>query len=198
MAYFDQPGAWTRYNATQLDRPPRELAQLLVQHAGDGGGRLALDLGFGSGIETALLLAHGWRVLAIDADPAAAASLRGRVPDAPLTVRTQDFADLRTVPPVHLVHAAWSLPYAGVHLRRVWSLVRGALAPGGWVGCDLFGERDTTADAADVARLSDADVAAFLDGLAVVHHEVLEADGTSFGGPQHWHVHSVVGRRPPG
>jgi tellurite methyltransferase len=200
VGHFDEPGAWSRYNATQVDRAPRPLAVELLEHAGDGRGRLALDLGFGSGVETALLLDRGWRVLGIDADPVAGESLRARLPadrGERLTVRTQAFADLDALPPAHLVHAGRSLPYAGVHLPRVWSLLRAALLPGGWLACDLFGERDTTADADDIAVLADAEVDRHLDGLDVVRHEVVEADGTAFAGPQHWHTHSVLARRPP-
>ena len=199
MGRFDEPGAWSSYNATQLDRPPRPLALTLLAHAGDGDGRLALDLGFGAGVETALLLAHGWRVLAIDADPAAGEALRARLRDderGRLTVATQHFAGLQELPGVDLVHAAWSLPYAGVHLPRLWELMLAALVPGGWLACDLFGVR-ATADADDVARLTDDDVDRFLTRLAVVHREEQEADGLSYGRPTHWHVHSVVGRRLP-
>jgi tellurite methyltransferase len=201
VSYFDEPGAWNRYNATQVDREPRPLLRTLLRHAGDGQGRLALDLGFGSGVETGLLLHRGWRVLGIDADPAAADSLRDRLAAedaARLTTRAQPFQEIETLPRVQLVHAGRSLPYAGVHLSRLWELLMAALAPGGWLACDLFGERDTTADADDIATLTDADVDRLLDRLDVVHHEVQEADGTSYGGPQHWHTHSVVGRRLPG
>ncbi|WP_138733805.1 class I SAM-dependent methyltransferase [Modestobacter excelsi] len=199
MREFDEPGAWGRYNATQRDRPPRPLALTLLAHAGEGAGRLALDLGSGAGVESALLLDHGWRVLAVDGDPAAADLLRERLPPEQaerLTTRTTAFADLDALPAVDLVHAAWSLPYAGVHLERLWELLLSALVPGGWLACHLFGTR-ATADAADVARLSAADVDRFVDRLDVVHREEQEVDGTASGRPVHWHVHSVVGRRRP-
>jgi hypothetical protein len=151
-------------------------------------------------VETARLLRRGWRVLAVDADPAAGPSLLRRLPAgdaARLTVRTQDFAALDRLPELHLVHAAWSLPYAGRHLPRVWEVLMAALLPGGWLACDLFGERDTTADADDIAKLTDREVEELLRGVDVVHRETLEVDGTAFTGPQHWHVHSVVARRLP-
>jgi trans-aconitate methyltransferase len=200
MGWFDEPGAWSRYNAGQENRSPRPLVQTVLAHAGDGDGRPALDLGFGAGVETALLLHRGWRVLAVDTDRAAGPSLRRRLPAedaARLTTRRQDFAVLDQLPELHLVHAAWSLPYAGRHLPRVWDLLLAALVPGGWLACDLFGERDTTADADDIARLTDGEVDRLLGPLDVVHRETLEADGTAFAGPQHWHVHSVVARRGP-
>jgi tellurite methyltransferase len=197
MGWFDEPGAWSRYNTTQRDRPPRPLVQTLLQHTGDGDGRLALDLGYGAGVETALLLDRGWRVLAIDGDPAAAESLRARLPTERLTTATRDFADLDDLPELHLIHASWSLPYAGRQLPRLWNLLSSALVPGGWLACDLFGERDGTADADDIARLADEEVTRLLAPLEVLQHDVLEADGTAYSGPQHWHVHSLVARRRP-
>ncbi|WP_369137480.1 class I SAM-dependent methyltransferase [Modestobacter versicolor] len=198
MAHFDAPGAWSRYNATQVHRPPRALVTTLLDHAGEGRGRLALDLGSGAGVESAALLDRGWRVLAVDGDPAAERLLRARVPAAQaqrLTVRTQAFAELDDLPPLDLVHSAWSLPYAGAQLSQVWDQLLAALVPGGWLACDLFGERDTTADADDVARLTAAEVDGLLAGLDVVHRDEQEADGESYGRPTHWHVLSVVGRR---
>jgi methylase of polypeptide subunit release factors len=40
--------------------------------AGSGAGRRALDLGGGAGVETQAILGRGWEVLAIDYDPEAA------------------------------------------------------------------------------------------------------------------------------
>jgi hypothetical protein len=79
----------------------------------------------------------------------------------------------------------------------LWRRITTALVPGGWLACDLFGSRDTTRDADDIARLADDEVTRLLDGFDVVAHEVLEADGVAYSGPQHWHVHSVVARRSP-
>jgi trans-aconitate methyltransferase len=169
----------------------------LLEHAGDGDGRLALDLGSGVGVETALLLDRGWRVLAVDGDREAMDSLRARFPTERLVTATRAFADLDELPELSLVHAAWSLPYAGRHLPRLWDRLLAALVPGGWLGCDLFGERDTTADADDIARLTDDEIARYLGPFDVAQHDVEEADGTAYSGPQHWHVHSVVARRLP-
>jgi len=199
MALFDQPGAWSRWNATQRDRVPRPLVHALLRHAGDGDGRLALDLGCGAGVEAELLLRRGWRVLAVDGDPEAGPSLAARLPAglrAGLEVLTADFADLPVLPPLDLVHAGWSLPYAGRSLPRVWHALLTALVPGGWLGGELFGDRDGPPDATDVATLSDAQLDRLLAPLTVVQRDTQEADGESPSGPHHWHVHTVVARRP--
>lgn len=199
MAVMDEPDGWSRYNATQTDREPRALVQTLLRHAGEGGDRLAVDLGFGSGVETEALLRRGWRVLAIDADPTAAELLAARLPaelSARLDIVTRNFADIDALPEAHLVHAAWSLPYAGKAFPRLWDTLMAALAPGGWIGCELFGDRDTMASHPGVSTQTEAEARRLLDGLDVAELDTIEQDGMSFGGPQHWHVHAVVARRP--
>ena len=199
MAVMDEPDGWSRYNATQVDREPRTLVQTLLHHAGDGRDRLAVDLGFGSGVETEELLRRGWRVCAIDGDPTAAELLTRRLSTeqaARLTVLTSDFSDIDALPEVSLVHAAWALPYAGSAFPRLWEVLMSALAPGGWIGCELFGDRDTMAGHPRVTAHSEAEARRLLEPLSVVEFDTIEQDGMSYGGPQHWHVHSVVARRP--
>ena len=200
MPVLDEPDGWSRYNATQADREPRALVQTLLRRAGDGRGRRAVDLGFGSGVETEALLRRGWRVLAIDSDPTAARLLTDRLPPEQaerLEVRSADFADVGALPEVDLVHAAWSLPYAGAAFPQLWDVLMTALAPGGWIGCELFGDRDTMAGHPRVAAHTQAEAHRLLEPLSVVEIETIEQDGMSYGGPQHWHVFSVVARRPP-
>lgn len=201
MKALEQPGDWTAYNLTQTARrEPRRLVQELLSHAGDGHDRIALDLGFGAGVETEALLRHGWQVTAIDWDPAArdllarrlAAELAERV-----TVLTCDFADIEALPAVHLVHASMALPFAGPHFHRLWKATLSALRPGGWIGCELFGARDSQAGLPGVATHSDAEISVLLAELTLVHFQTHERDGVSFSGPQHWHFHSLVGQRPP-
>ncbi len=199
MAVMDEPDGWSRYNATQVDRAPRALVQSLLLHAGEGYERRAVDLGFGSGVETEALLSHGWRVLAIDADPTAAELLSHRLSEqhaARLDILTSDFADIDALSEVDLVHAAWSLPYAGDAFPHLWANLMSALVPGGWIGCELFGDRDTMASHPGVAAHTEEEARRLLEPLSVVEFDTIEQDGMSYGGPQHWHVYSVVAQRP--
>lgn len=50
---------WQSYNEAQPTRPVRPLTAALLEHAGDGNGRHAIDLGCGSGVETRALAAAG-------------------------------------------------------------------------------------------------------------------------------------------
>ena len=87
-----------------------------------------LEVGAGTGIATGPMLDRGWRVIAVELDPAMAAMLRGRFPAVPVTVAA--FEDVR--PPADLVDLV--LCATAFHWldpgRRV-DLVARTLHPGG-------------------------------------------------------------------
>jgi trans-aconitate methyltransferase len=200
MTAFKQAQDWSRYNQTQIDRPEeRALARKVLELAGPGAGRQAIDLGGGAGVETAAILRRGWEVLAIDYDPEAAAFASARLTNlerARLTFRTQDFTEIDGLPASDLIHAAWSLPFAGDRLVHLWGVLLEALNPGGWLACELFGDRDSEAQDPDVATLTRQQVDQLLEPLDVVSLETVEQDSTSFTGPHHRHVFTLVARKP--
>src|SRR6202011_472039 len=59
-------------------RPPRRTLLKALERFGEGDGRAAVDLGCGDGRDAIELLRQGWRVLAIDAEPAAMERLKAR------------------------------------------------------------------------------------------------------------------------
>ncbi|WP_278237392.1 class I SAM-dependent methyltransferase [Isoptericola sp. AK164] len=204
MVRFDDEH-WDTYNAAQEGRTPRRLCRRLLDRAGPGGGRRALDLGAGAGVETAALLHHGWRVLAIDPAPSTVERVTATVAPAhrpALTVRRQGVADALPLPPLDLVHAAFTLPFVPpADFPAVWDGLRSALRPGGWCGVTLFGPRDAwAADPALAGRLSfhaRDELDDLCSGWDVVEVVEQETDGASFGGPKHWHTLEVVARSTP-
>ncbi|ARU50233.1 hypothetical protein CBR64_00600 [Cellulosimicrobium cellulans] len=197
------PARWPAYNAAQRGRPVRDLCRRVLDLAGPGDGRLALDLGCGAGMETAAMLDAGWRVLALDPAPGTGALVRevvGPGDGTRLTVHEAGFANVSTlVDPAsaHLVHASYALP----HVPRpafddAWRQVRAALAPGGWLAVDLFGDRDSWAGVPDETFLTRTEVDDHLAGLDVVVLDEVEEDGEAFSGPKHWHTYAVVARAP--
>jgi 23S rRNA (adenine-N6)-dimethyltransferase len=72
-----------------------DWAARIVADAGIGRGDFVLDVGAGSGILTAHLVAAGARVVAIELHPHRAQLLRARFADAPVKVVRADGADLR-------------------------------------------------------------------------------------------------------
>ncbi len=192
--------AYYRYTAGRAPRDLFERARAAWAETGREPG-VAVEIGFGDGTETAELLAAGWRVLAIDAQQAAADVLEERVPPTQrdrlaIAVASAETVDL---PPADLVYSGFSLPYLGPDLFPVaWRRLVDALAPGGLLVVNLFGDRDDYAGEPDVAFVDRADVERLLDGLEVVELDEHEEDAGSFGGPKHWHLFDIVAARPAG
>ena len=194
VAYDD---IWSAYNEAQLGREPRELCRAVLGRAGPGRGRLAADLGCGSGVETRALLDSGWRVVAVDSEPSTPARLAEQIGNPErLEVRVQAFKDLR-LEGVDLLHAAYALPFTDpADFPSVWQELRDALNPGGWLAVDLFGDRDDWAHTEGMTFLTRSQVEALLQGLDVVLLDEEDEDGHAFTGPKHWHVFHVLARQP--
>jgi hypothetical protein len=61
---------WAGYHARSQERSPRPLLLRACDLLGAGGGRMAVDLGCGSGTDALALLQRGWAVTAVDRDEA--------------------------------------------------------------------------------------------------------------------------------
>ncbi|GAB3410514.1 hypothetical protein GCM10027569_26060 [Flindersiella endophytica] len=141
------------------------------------------------------MLDHGWRILAVDSDPAMPAHL-GRLveDDGRLETRVASFTETE-LPAADLVHAGYALPFlAPGDFRLVWQRIRQALRPDGWLAVDLFGDRDGWAGRAGMTFLTRPDAEALLDGLEIVSFDEEDANRPSFIGPKHWHVFHVIAR----
>jgi len=125
---------WAGYYASSAGREPRPLLLAACEELGAGQGRLAIDLGCGEGTDTLELLARGWSVLAVDAEPAGLALLRARIPPAAagrIRVVCASFAEA-DLPRADLIHAGFSLPFCPPQeFPAMWARIRQALAPGG-------------------------------------------------------------------
>jgi len=103
----------------------RAFADELVRDAGIAPGDLVLDLGAGAGLLTGALRAAGARVLAVELDPALAATLRNRFPD----VRVNEGDAARIALPGEPFAVLSNLPFAAgtAILRHVLDDPRTAL-----------------------------------------------------------------------
>jgi SAM-dependent methyltransferase len=201
---LDQPDDapdWVAYYQATRGREPRPLFSrgmaIVDATAGDPGH--AVEIGFGDGTESLALLARGWTVTAVDPTPAAAESLR-RSAALPLAARLRTI----TAPAQDAELAPFDLLYAGYALSfitpesfpRFWRQVRDQLRPGGFLVINIFGVRDTWADAPDMTFVDRARLDELLAGLEVLAIDEEDADGDSFSGPKHWHVFDVIAHRP--
>jgi SAM-dependent methyltransferase len=194
-AYGDD---WEGYFEARSGRPPRPLLVEALDRFERPGH--AVDLGAGSGIDTEFLLDRGWRVTAIDNSPAAVRRLRGLAAkaDGRLDVSAADLADDLGLEPVELLHAGFSLPFCPPdRFDALWRQVEAAVAAGGVLVGQLFGDRDTwAADYGDEMTFhTTAEVDRLLRGWDVRRMHVADHDGDSYLGPKHWHVFHILAVR---
>ena len=160
---------------------------------------LAVDLGCGTGKDTAELLRQNWRVLAIDFSQEGVDALLKR-PEATtykdhLETRVSGFGDT-TWSSATLVAALLSLPYGPADtFDAVWQTVVSSLVPGGYFAGQLFGP-DHYKGMNHIVRRSRAEVDTMLASLQVLHLEeisqVVEHEGES----THYHYFDIIARKP--
>jgi tellurite methyltransferase len=196
---------WTRYYDAAGEQPRETLLFALESFDAEAGakegGLVAVDLGCGTGRDTVELLRRGWRVLAIDAEPAAVQRLlrRGDLRSAGaarLETQVARFEDAGW-PEVDLVNSSYALPFCPPNqFGAVWQRIVASLRSGGRFSGQLFGDRDGWATQPDMSFQTRQDAENLLRGLEVEHLEEVEEDGeTAVGDPKHWHVFHVVARK---
>ena len=188
------------YHATAGRPAHRTVTFALQRYAGEAAcARHALDLGCGSGRDTLELLAAGFSVTALDAEPGAIEALRAQVPAAHavhLETRCQRMEDFQWQR-ADLVVASFSLPLLEPPaFSRTWRSLVAALVPGGRFAGHLLGERDDWAARDAVTCLGRPGVERLLRGFEVEMLDEEESDGvTPRGSAKHWHLFHVVARR---
>ena len=161
---------WPAYYHATEGREPRRLFVRALALFAPGAGRQALDLGCGDGTETRLLLAQGWRVLALDQQPEAIKAVQRCTPDALRAALETQVAPFQSaiLRPAHFIYAGASLPFcAPQHFAAVWQTVRGALLPGARFAGHFFGNRDDWTRSQEMNFQTRAEAEALLDGLVV-------------------------------
>jgi len=192
---------WAKYYQAVADRPPRDLYyETLGRFEKEGRPPgLAMDLGCGTGIETADLLRRGWRVLAVDQQAEAIELTRAHVPaeyQDRLETRVAAF-DALDFPPADFIWAGLSLPFCPPELfPSVWSRLVSALPIGGRFAGDFFGERHVWATRPGMTSHTVEAVRALCRPLHLEYFVEEEGERwTTREGLQHWHAISVVVRK---
>jgi hypothetical protein len=197
------PADWADFYRHTAGREPRPLfakGMAALDFAGMTPEQ-AVEIGFGDGTETMFLLASGWRVLAIDSEPAAAERLRSQVPPKAAVRLTVQSAPAESValPPFELLYSGYALPFLKPDsFPTFWAGVRSQLRPGGFIVVNFFGPHDSWVGREGMSFIDRDTVTQLADGLEVIAIDEEDNDGDSFLGPKHWHVFDLIAREPPG
>ncbi len=183
--------SWSDYYAKTRNHPPRPtLLEALARFGGRTG--LAVDLGIGSGRDATVLLARGWRVVGIDAEPTVLA-----LPRHPrLTVMREPFETAK-LPAADLVNASFCLPFCHPDaFPAFWGRIAAALGPGGRFAGHFFGPRDGWAGDPSLTHIPEEELRALLAPFDLERFDEEEDDAeTPRGVMKHWHIFHVVARK---
>lgn len=195
-------GDWISYYEAVAGTPPRDTLVTALDaweaEFPDAADKHGVDLGCGEGRDTVEFLRRGWRVLAVDSEPAALAWLRGR-DDLPatgaLTTRLAAIEDTDW-DKADVVNASFVLPFCPPpRFDGLWRRIVASLRPGGRFAGNLFGPDDTWAGP-DLTIVTRGELDDRLAPFELDHFEEINRDGEDAKGlGKHWHLFSVVGRR---
>lgn len=158
----------------------------------------AVDLGCGDGTETALLLANGWHVLAIDSEPAAFEHLNAKIPaEAQDRLQTQVASfEAAALAPANLIHASYSIPFCQPqHFDALWQQIVDNIVSGGRFAGELFGVNDSWAVNPKMTFFNREQVETLLAPFEVEQLQEEEEDSRSTLGPKHWHLFHIIARK---
>jgi tellurite methyltransferase len=196
-----QPGKWDRYYKNKQDQPPRQVvvkALSLFERPAK-----ALDIGFGAGNETVLMLNSGWQVWAIDTEPKAVQIINQRrdVKDlANLAAAVANFEENSTwdiLPQVDFINASYALPFCNPHkFETIWTHIKQKLNTGGRFAGHFFGlnyRGFTEKEMKQMTFLSKEEVLNLLQDFDIESFQEVEEDGKSGTGKTiHSHVFEVI------
>lgn len=212
MANHEGPSHdWITYYERTASRPARSTLRFALRRFAedwDDGSRpaapFAVDLGCGGGRDALELLRQGWRVLAIDAEPASIKALEhaaGTIGTDALEARTERF-ETAVLPSATLINSSFALPLCPPKaFHELWTRIVDALAPGGRFCGQFFGDRDSWAAPGSrksgITFLTRAEATALLAPFDVERFLEEETDAERpVGRTKHWHIFHVVGRKP--
>lgn len=202
MAGNENNRNWATFYRLTQDSPPWPLLMRAAALAPSrAGGSRALDLGAGGGRDTRYLLAQGFWVTAVDAQPQSVALLAATPREAEERLRAvqstfEDFAFDGA--PYDLINAHYSLPFTNPsQFASVFARLKAALAPGGLFAGQFFGDHDEwNASRPGMTFHTRAEAQQALRDLEVVEFREEEEDShIADGTPKHWHVFHILARK---
>lgn len=194
-------GKWDRYYKNKLDQPPRQVvikALSLFEVPGK-----AIDIGFGVGNETILMLNSGWQVWAIDSEPKAIQIINQRkdIKDSrTLFAAVANFEENSTwdmLPQVDFISASYALPFCNRHnFEKVWAHIKQKINSGGRFAGHFFGlnyQGFTEKEMKQMTFFTKEEILNLLQDFDIEYFQEVEEDSKSGTGKAiHSHIFEVI------
>ena len=160
---------------------------------------VAVDLGCGSGPDSAELLRRGWFVHAVDADPGGLDMLKSSLPrQAADRLRTHATPfEAFEFPACDLVWASFALPFCTPAMwPALLQRVQAAITPGGRFAGDVFGDKHAWAQEDGVMTMSQAQLRRNLHGFQIEAFDIEDGLRVSGDAVTPWHAFAFAARKP--
>ena len=130
------PRKWSDYYQAVANHPPRETlltALTNCERENKTESRTSIDLGCGSGRDTAELLRRGWKVVAIDSEQEAIERLKNYCDsETLLETRISRFENIDLPSGGNLINASFSIPFCEPQsFPKLWNKIFSSLLSGG-------------------------------------------------------------------
>lgn len=159
----------------------------------------AIDIGCGSGNDSAELLSRGWQVYAIDSAASVIDGVNKRLgSNRKFKARQGDIRLLR-LPKADLIIGNYLIPFIPPHeVAKVWQKIITALKPGGrFVGQFLAPQDTWVTTSRNVSSVSRAELRQLCKSVKVEHLvEHKKRERTASGKLKKWHYFEVMLRKP--
>lgn len=139
---------WKLYYEKSSERPPRDtLTRALDRFNNEQIKGKAFELGSGAGNEVRHLLAHGWKVIAVDNEAKAQAYFTQEFANNPsASFQLASFENLKWEA-VELVHAGFALAFCPIeHFPQVMQNIKATIKKNGRFAGNFFGPKHTWND----------------------------------------------------
>lgn len=160
---------------------------------------MAVDLGCGSGNDTAFLVENGWKVIALDAEQTAKTYLFDKVPENKhdqVTYVVSKFEDFLFPHNVDLINASYSLPFCSPDkIDDVMQRITSAISSGGRFCGQFFGLKDSWTKDSTMVFHSRERVENYFKDFVIESIQEEEKDGPSGSGPKHWHLYHIIAKK---
>jgi tellurite methyltransferase len=187
---------WLDYYKKVSGRKPDSILQLATKnhHLISG---IAYDMGCGAGDDTKYLLDKGFKVTAVDKEPAAIEFIRATIKNNDkLTLENNTFEKL-AIARCSLIFGRASFPFCNPkYFDRFWNRMSISLKKDGLLCGTLFGDKDTWSTSKELTFISHRGWNKLLKKFEILYFDEQEFDDvTALGSKKHWHIYYFVLRK---